>query len=350
MKPVAPVTTIRMGGRCYPPPMRRLVPFLAAVAFLAIAACRPSTSSDAEAKGDVAWLSEHDTPDAIAALGRLADKDPKAEAALATKPTLDTYLAAWAAVVRGAPWGTKQLAAGLGAPEHAEDAAKALGRGDPHLGGLVDALEGSVRGGCVTPCASVLASTGAGGATAVQHLLENAKTREAMCNGLASIDATKESRAAFLRVSEAARDAPACLRAAAVMAAVDDDALGWLAKDAETGLVGSASKSDVLPCAKLKTLWDRALKERPATSYSALSVPLASAIKRCPAELDQTVANALAGTDAAQTLAVQALDPLDASIRSLHTTCEVLVGASRGRLPARVRDRANDVLAKCDKK
>lgn len=328
--------------------MRRLAALFAALAVGA--ACRPSSSSDAEAKGDVSWLSEHDAPDAIAALGRLADKDPRAVAALASKPTLDTYIAAWAAVLRGAPWGQKQLTAALGEPAHAENAAKALGRGDPRLGGLVEALEGSVRGGCVAPCPSVLASAGASGASAVQHLLENAKTRDAMCNGLASVDATKETRAAFFHVSEAARDAPSCLRAASAMAAVDDDALEWLAKSAETGLVGSASKDEVLPCARVKLLWSNAIKERPEASYTALAIPLAAAIKRCPADLDETVAHALTGTEAAQTLAVQAIDPYDASVRQLHVTCEVLVGAVRGRLPTRVRARASDTLARCDKK
>ncbi|HEX7604961.1 MAG TPA: hypothetical protein VF316_25250, partial [Polyangiaceae bacterium] len=115
-------------------------------------------------------------------------------------------------------------------------------------------------------------------------------------------------------------------------------------------LVGSASRSDVLPCARLKTLWDRALKERLVATYSALTIPLAAAIKRCPAELDEIVADALTGTEAAQTLAVQAIDPFDASVHQLHATCDVLVGAVRGKLPARVRDRASDTLAKCDKK
>ena len=330
--------------------MRRLAFVLAAVAVVVLAACRPSSATDAETKGDVAWLSAHDTPDAIASLGRLADKDPKAEAALASKPTLDTYIAAWAAVQRGAPWGTKRLAAALGEPEHAENAAKAMGRGDPRLSSLVDALEMAVKGGCVAPCPSVLASAGPSGVPAVTHLLENAKTRDSMCNGLASVDATKETRAAFFHVSEAARDAPACLRAASAMAAVDDDALDWLAKSAESGLVGGASKNDMLPCAKLKTLWDHAIKERPVASFSALTIPLASAIKRCPAELDEIVADALTGTEAAQILAVQAIDPYDASVRQLHATCDVLVGAVRGRLPLRVRDRASDTLAKCDKK
>jgi len=331
-------------------PMRRLAFVLAAVAFVVLAACRPSSATDAEAKGDVGYLSEHDSPDAIAALGRLADKDPKAEAALASKPTLDTYIAAWAAVQRGAPWGTKRLTLALGEPEHAENAAKAMGRGDARLSGLVDALEGAVKAGCIAPCASVLASAGASGAPAVTHLLENAKTRESMCNGLASVDATKETRAAFFHVNEAARDAPACLRAASAMAAVDDDALEWLAKSAESGLVGGASKSDVLPCAKLETVWDHAIKERPAASFSALTIPLAAAIKRCPAELDVIVADALTGAEAAQILVVQAIDPLDASVHQLRATCDVLVGAVRGRLPMRVRDRASDTLAKCDRK
>src|SRR5687767_14642771 len=78
-----------------------LLPFV-----LAIAACHPSNATDAEAKGDVEWLEADGSADAVAALGRLADKHRKALSALETRSTFDpnAYVAAWAAHLRGATW------------------------------------------------------------------------------------------------------------------------------------------------------------------------------------------------------------------------------------------------------
>jgi hypothetical protein len=54
-----------------------------------LAGCKPATVSEAEAKGDVAWLSTNSSPEAIAALGRLADKNPKAVTVHGSKAASD---------------------------------------------------------------------------------------------------------------------------------------------------------------------------------------------------------------------------------------------------------------------
>jgi hypothetical protein len=71
----------------------------------AVSACAPTTVEQAERKGDVAWLDQNRTPDAIAALGRLADTKPDAVAALEGRSAVDAHAfqAAWSALDRGAP-------------------------------------------------------------------------------------------------------------------------------------------------------------------------------------------------------------------------------------------------------
>ena len=90
---------------------------LAALA-LAFAACKPANVSEAEAKRDVDWLAESASPEAIAALGRLADTDARALKVLEGRAASDvnTYIAAWAAVTRNAPWGTTFFRSALPAP------------------------------------------------------------------------------------------------------------------------------------------------------------------------------------------------------------------------------------------
>jgi len=66
--------------------------------------------SEAEDRDDVAWLAANASPEALQALGQVADKDPAAQKALSERATsnndVNVYLAAWAAVLRNAPWGT----------------------------------------------------------------------------------------------------------------------------------------------------------------------------------------------------------------------------------------------------
>src|SRR4051812_11492025 len=91
-----------------------LVPF----SLLLCGACDPKNAAEAESRKDVAWLSENPTGDSIAALGRLADSDPRAIAALEARAGQDmnTHIASWAAVTRSAAWGTTFVKASLGDP------------------------------------------------------------------------------------------------------------------------------------------------------------------------------------------------------------------------------------------
>src|SRR5687767_257749 len=108
--------------------------------------CKAKSVGEAEAKRDVKWLAEQGTPEAISALGRLADTDAKALAALEAKSSTDvnTYIAAWAAVTRNAAWGASFIRAGLSDPLRAEMASTALPRRDARLIPFTSDLEGSV--------------------------------------------------------------------------------------------------------------------------------------------------------------------------------------------------------------
>ena len=70
-------------------------------------ACKPKTVGDAERDGDIAWLDANGSQEAVAALGRLADNNPKAVDAINARAGRDVaaYVAAWNATVRGASWG-----------------------------------------------------------------------------------------------------------------------------------------------------------------------------------------------------------------------------------------------------
>src|SRR6516165_680550 len=109
---------------------------------LLLAGCKPSTVAEAEARGNIAWLEQNGSPEAVAALGRLADADPKAFTALQARAEFEVqpYKAAWAAVVRSAPWGAALLRAGLADPRRADAAASAMHKHDPHLAPFVPDL------------------------------------------------------------------------------------------------------------------------------------------------------------------------------------------------------------------
>src|SRR4051812_44531316 len=99
----------RASGAC-----RRL--FLCAIVVSSAASCKTRNVSEAETTKDVTWLAEQGTPEAVAALGRIADSDAKALSTLESRAQTDvnTYIAAWGAVTRSAPWGTTFLRSGLG--------------------------------------------------------------------------------------------------------------------------------------------------------------------------------------------------------------------------------------------
>jgi hypothetical protein len=321
-----------------------------ALALLTIAACRPSTIAEAERRGDVPWLEENGTPDAVAALGRLADKDPKALAALESRSSFDVqaFKVAWAAGLRGSPWGAPLLRGALADPKRADFAASGMGRHEPALLPFVGDLENAlVRVAASTRnvnIATALASVGPEARAAVERRLREPSTRGAMCRGIASKESDADARSALRVVPEAARDDPACVEAAVRVAADEDATLAWMAERAEPGILGAAGKGDSMPCARLHVAWNKALGARTSDAYPALTVPLAYAVKRCPAEMDGILADAIVHLPAARGVVVQAIDPFGDYGAALRATCAALPVVAGGHDAAILRERASDAL------
>jgi hypothetical protein len=320
--------------------------------FFALAAalgCRPATIAEAEAKGDVAWLEQNGTPDSVAALGRLADKDATAATALRSRGfDAFAFRAAWAAVLREAPWGSAMLREALADPKLADLAASGMGRRESHLLSFLADLDGAlVRLSASTQnfnVSSALASMGPSARQTIERRLLDPSTRAAMCRGIASNDAETDAHKALLSVPEKARDDPACVDAVARVAAQDEAALVWLGERGEPGLLSAAGKDDALPCAKLHVVWVKAFLARPATLYSALTVPLSYAVKRCAAEMDGVLADAIVRLPATHGVVVEAIDPWANYSGALQATCAALVSVASGRDTAFVRERASDAL------
>jgi hypothetical protein len=130
-----------------------------------------------------------------------------------------------------------------------------------------------------------------------------------------------------------------------VRVSVDNDAaLAWLAERGEPGLLGAAGKSNVLPCARLHFAWVKAFAARPTDVYAALGVPLGYAVKRCAAEMDGVLADAIVHSPAAHGVVMQAIDPFGGYDEALHATCAALPMIVGGRDGAVVRERASDAL------
>jgi short subunit dehydrogenase-like uncharacterized protein len=90
--------------------------------------------------------------------------------------------------------------------------------------------------------------------------------------------------------------------------------------------------------------WTKALATRPVETYSALTVPLGYAVKRCTPEMDGVLADAIAHLPATHAFVVQAIDPFTAYGNGLRATCAALPMIAGGRDAAVVRERANDAL------
>jgi len=313
-------------------------------------ACRPSTIEEAERKGDAAWLDQNATPDAVAALGRLAARNPKALAALEARSTFDVqaFRAAWSAVVRGEPWGAAMLRAGLADPLRADLAASAVDRHDARLAAFVTDLEQALVRLSATlqnfNVSSALAAIGKPARDAIVRRLGDASTRGAMCRGITSKDADADARQALIEAPQAARDSSSCVNAVVMIAAEDDGMLGWLAEKGEPGLLGAAGKEERLPCARLHVAWTRALATRPVEVYSALTVPLGYAVKRCTADMDGVLADSIAHLPATHAFVVEAIDPFTGYGNALRATCAALPMVAGGRDAAVVRERASDAL------
>jgi len=315
-----------------------------------LVSCRPATIAEAERKGDVAWLDENGTPDAVAALGRLADTQPKAATALESRSTFDihAFRAAWTAALRGAAWGPKMLRDGLGDPSRADLAASGMDKHDPHLVAYVPDLEAGLQRLSASMqnfnLSSALASVGPAAHDTILRRLADASTRGAMCRGIASKDADPDARKALLAAPVASRDADACVDGVVHVAADDEATLDWLAERGEPGLLVAASKSDTIPCPKLHVLWTRVLSSRSQDIYSALTVPLGHAVKRCTADMDGVLADAIVHLPATHSVVVSAIDPFTGYGNALKATCAALPAVAAGKDDAIVRERANDAL------
>jgi hypothetical protein len=294
-------------------------------------------------------LEQAGTADAVAALGRLADKDESARAALDRRADTDinVFIAAWAAVLRNAPWGADFLRKGLADPARASLAAQAFPRRDTRVAPFTNDLDqavvrlsSSLQGAVV---ASVLASIGPAAHASVEKRLIDPKTRGVMCEGIASPDASGDAKSTLLAVPVEARDNQACVNAVSSLAKTDDVVLGWVATGAEPGLLTVAGKGD-LPCPRLAEAWRRALTERPHETFPALSVPLSFALSRCSRDLDPVLAGLINQAPASRACIVQAIDPYGAGSSDLKETCKVLPLAVRTG-DGRTHDRANEILS-----
>ncbi|MBV9946316.1 MAG: hypothetical protein JOZ69_05675 [Myxococcales bacterium] len=321
------------------------------LALAAFTGCRPSTIAEAEAKHDVRWLDELGTPDAVAAIGRIADVDPKGVTALEARSSYDAqaFAAAWTAVVRDAPWGGEVLRRALADPKRADLAAGAMPRADARLAGFLADLESALvriaAGAQNLNVATALASVGPAAHDAVARRVVDAATRGAMCRGIGSKQASADARKVLLAAPQSARDSAACVDAVVRIAADDEATLGWVAVQGEPGLLGAAGRSDTLPCPRLHVAWTKALAQRPAGDYPALTVPLGYAVKRCTEQMDGVLADALVHLPATRSTVVEAIDPFGSYGTALHATCATLPSiVAAGRDPAIVRERASDAI------
>jgi hypothetical protein len=317
---------------------------------LASTGCRAPAVDEGEAKGDIAFLEQAGTSDAIAALGRLADKNPKATNALKAR-SYDSrvFKAAWIGVLRGSEWAAPMLREALADPKDADSAASEMGRHDAHLVAFtadleaaLERLSASQQNGNVT---EVLASIGPAAHAAIVRRLVDPATRGSMCRGIASKQADADAQQALLDVPADARDDEACVDAAVGLAAAGDAAVTWLAERGEPGLLGAAGKDKRLGCPKLRDAWTKAFAARPRDTYPALAVPLGYATRRCAAEMDGLLADLLVHRPAARGVVVRAIDPFGPYRGALRRTCAALRSVGPISDTEVVRDRAADTLS-----
>lgn len=323
--------------------------FLCSLFLPQIAACGPRTVGEAERRRDIRWLTANTSGDATAALGRLADTEPKAQAALEARPPqdLDVYIAAWAAVTRNAGWGSSLIRAALADPARAEIASSALPRKDVHLVPFIADLENAMlkmstgtRGRLI---AGVLASIGPPAHAAVEHRLVDSKTRGLMCDGIGMPEASSDAKAILLAVSAEARDAPSCVTAVVDIARTEDPVLDWIASTGEPGLLGIAAKS-TLPCPRVATMWNKALATRGVDAQAAMTVPLERSIERCATELDPILAGLLTKAPRARPTIIQAIDPYGTGLANMKETCGAFRRGYANGENALARERVHDAL------
>jgi len=321
--------------------------------------CTPTSVGDAEKKKNVAWLEGNASPEAIAALGRLADGDKAAQDALAnaSKATasnakmdggaggLDVDLAIWGGVERNASWATDMTKTLLADKFRMDEMASAMKRGAPQLKTFVPDLDAALSNGCGISCGAAIASIDDPAATtAITKRLEDGKTRDSICFGIGTAEATKAARDVFMKEPATARDAVQCGGAAVAMATRDDAALAWLAQTAEPGLLRGVH---TMPCARQVPLWSKVLTSRDHGTFGALVGALEDSVQQCPKELDATLAGAL-GTDVdSQTLVLASLGSSNA--RELKMTCAAAPAAAQRVTAILARANARDFAARCTK-
>jgi hypothetical protein len=321
---------------------------LALLVSVVLVGCQPSTVTEAEAKGDISWLDTNGTIEAVSALGRLADKSPRALEVLKKRASFDTnaYIAGWVAAKRGEKWGSDLLREGLANPNRAEAAASAMTRKDTLLATFVTDIEGAMSrlsaGASGGSLGALLASIGPPAHAAIERRLKDGASRGAMCSGISAPDTSADARAVLLAVPPESRDHALCVNTVVAMAAADDAAISWVAESAEPGLVSSVAKASAVSCARIHTMWTKALAVRAPQVYSGLTVPLNLSIKRCPDIMDGVLSDALQHIPGIRATIVQAIDPYGGETGQLKATCKLLAGIANGGDSPMVRERALD--------
>jgi hypothetical protein len=321
-------------------------------------ACTPTSVADAEKKKNASWLEANASPEAVAALGRLADDDKDARDALAALSTrteskmttdggasaLDVNLAIWGGVERNASWGIDMTKTLLADTSRMDEMASAVKRATPPLAAFVTDLDAALSRGCGIGCGSALASIDSAPATAaIQKRLDDPKTRDPVCFGVGAAESSKGARDVFMKAPATSRDAVQCGGAAGAIATRDDTALAWLAQTAEPGLLRNVSAA--MPCARLVALWTKLLIARDHATFGALTRALEDSIQKCPKDLDAMLAGAL-GTDGdAQTLVLASLGSSNA--RELKMTCAAAPAAAQHVTAILARANARDFAARC---
>ena len=324
---------------------------MAALGVLGAGGCKPTSVSEAETKGDVGWLDTEGSPSAIEAIGRIADKEPEAVTVLQGRAKFDVsaYIAAWGGVKRGAKWASNLLHAGLQDPSRAEVAASAVEGKDPLIEPFLPDVEASMTRlaatGATSTLAAVLAAAGSPAHDAVVRRLADKVTRGAMCGGISVATGSADARATLRSVPATSRDDQTCVGAVTTLAANDDTTLTWLAQQAEPGLLGAAGRLSTLDCPRLQRLWTAALAARGLAQAGALTVALANAVKRCPAEMDGVIANAIKTKSEALSAAIGAIDPFSPEDSALRSTCASLPLVAQMHATPILKERATDAIA-----
>ncbi len=279
----------------------------------------------------MAWLDANGSRGAIEALGRIADHEPKAAAAVSRRiGNQDAYHAAWLAHTRRAPWGDAMLRAALASPSELPAAVAELPFKDPRIEDFASDLQKGIAAAAPGPAAaavSVLATLGPSAAPELVKLLNVESTRPATCAGLAADKVSSESRLALTLANPAARVDAACRRTLFQHATSDGRVLSWLAREGEPDLLVAASNA--LPCLRVSELWDLALAS-PRATFVPLEPALTVAAGRCPQALDVVLARVVPSQKNARLSVLRALAADAAHTERMEATCYQLPRLEHG--------------------